>query len=266
MRETIVRLGLVLGGLALGLAVLEGGLRLAAQIAPAVLLRTGTAHDDGRLRIACVGDSHVYGAFLPARAGVSGAARRGVLRRRGVRGRRLQLRRTRARTRSRVRPPPAAHPRAGASPRSSSCWSGHSNDRNLSERGVGRARTRRASVESWRDLRLARLLQVLRVSVRDGGAAAARRPELRLVEQTARGRAPAARPGRRHGAGRHVARRRASSPPEEAERVTREDLAAIADGHPRRPVRSPVLLAYPAVLRPGARRRAARRSAATGVR
>ena len=86
MREAIVRLGLVCGGVLVGLVLLEGMLQLAATVAPALFTRASAPADaaririacvgdsraaaprDGRIRVACVGDSHVYGAFVPPAA------------------------------------------------------------------------------------------------------------------------------------------------------------------------------------------------------
>src|SRR5512140_2299060 len=48
----------------MGLAVIEGGLRVGAMVAPTLFARATAERDDGHLRIACVGDSHVYGAFV----------------------------------------------------------------------------------------------------------------------------------------------------------------------------------------------------------
>ena len=242
MRETIVRLGLVLGGLAIGLAVLEGGLRLAAQVAPAVLLRAATARDDARLRIACIGDSHVYGAFLPARSAFPEQLDL-VLRRRGIAAdvynfgvpgqNSFQVRQRLPRILERVRPHVVI------------VLVGHNNYWNLSERHV--AAPDKATAWGWRDLRLARLVHVLRVSLRDG-AAAARRPELRLVDQTAEGEHLLIDLG--DGMERvDMWRGEGELSPEETERVTHDDLVAITDAI-RGAGATPVLLTYPVTLRP----------------
>lgn len=242
LREVAVRTGLVVAGVVAALALIEGGLRLAAAWAPIVLTRAGDVRDDGRLRIACVGDSHVYGAFLPARAAfpeqLDAALRRwGVpadVYNFGIPGQNsFQVRRRLPRILERVRPAVVV------------VLVGHNNYWNLSERGVDAPDGERPW--SWRDLRLARMLQVLRMSVREG-AAAARRPDLRLVEQTAQGEHLLLDLG--DGIERVDMWRGAHElTADEAERVTREDLTAIVETI-RAAGAIPVLLAYPVVLRP----------------
>jgi hypothetical protein len=94
---------------------------------------------------------------------------------------------------------------------------------------------------------LVRLLHVLRVSVREG-AAAARRPELRIVESTEQGQRlmldlgdGLERVDMWRGAGELT--------PDEVERVTDEDLRAIVTSI-RDAGAVPVLLGYPVVVRP----------------
>ena len=236
-----MRLGLVVGGLVVALALVEVGLRVASLVAPALLLRHDAAPDDGRLRIACIGDSHVYGAFVPPGAAFPEQLDR-VLRRRGVPAdvynfgvpgqNSFQVRRRLPRILERVRPHVVV------------VLVGHNNYWNLSEREIEAPDAARAW--TWRDLRLARMLHVLRVSVREG-AAAARRPELRMVRQTEKGEQLLIDLGDGmeqvdmwRGAGELSSA--------DVERVTREDLRAIVGGI-REASAIPVLLDYPAVLR-----------------
>jgi lysophospholipase L1-like esterase len=250
VRATVVRIGLVIAGLAAGLAMVEGGLRLAALAAPVFFDRARALSDDRRLRIACVGDSHVYGAFVPRAEAFPEQLDRILLRQGvpvdvhnyGVPGQNsLQVLERLPRILERVRPHVVI------------VLVGHNNYWNLSERDVEAPPA--ASRWTWRDLRLGRLLHVLRVSLQEGRAAA-RRPDLRLVEKS--------------DLGQHILldlgdgmepldmwRGGYELEPAEVEQVTRDDIRAIV-----RLVRAagavPVLLGYPVVLR--AEREAVRRA------
>jgi len=242
VREVIVRLVLVVAGLLLGLAAIEGGLQVAALVAPALFARAWVGHDGGGLRIACVGDSHVYGAFVPPGAAFPEQLDR-ILHRRGVSARvynfgvpgqnSFQVRERLPRILARVRPQIVF------------VLVGHNNYWNLSERGVDAPA---APVSwAWRDLRLVRLLHVLRMSVREGSAAA-RRPDLRLVDQTASGEHLLLDLG--DGVERiDMWRGGHELAPEEVERVTAGDLHAIV-ALVRGAGATPILLGYPVVLRP----------------
>ena len=242
VREAIVRLGLVCGGVLVGLALLEGALRLAASVAPALLGRAVATTDPSRVRIACVGDSHVYGAFVPAVAAFPEQLDR-ILHRRGIAAdvynfgipgeNSYQVRTRLPRILERVRPQVVV------------VLVGHNNYWNLSER---QATTPAATwTWTWHDLRLVRLLHVLRVSLRDG-AAAARRPELRTVEEGKDGQRLVLDLG--DGLERVDMWRGAGElGPDEVERVTDEDLRAIV-ASVRAAGAVPVLLGYPVVLRP----------------
>jgi lysophospholipase L1-like esterase len=243
VREAIVRLGLVCGGVLIALALLEAGLRLAAVVAPAVFART-SAPRDGRMRVACVGDSHVYGAFVPAGAAFPEQLDR-VFRRRGIAAdvynfgipgqNSYQVRERLPRILEHVRPQVVI------------VLVGHNNYWNLSDRRADAPDAGTAYAWSWRDLRLVRLLHVLRVSVREG-AAAARRPELRLVEDNERGQRVMLDLG--DGLERLDMWRGAGElTPAEVERVTDEDLRAIVTTI-RAAGAVPVLLGYPVVIRP----------------
>jgi lysophospholipase L1-like esterase len=242
VRDVAMRMGLLIAGLAVGLAMVEGVLRLAAVAAPRVLERAKRHRADGRIRVACVGDSHVYGAFVPAPAAFPEELDR-ILRRHGVPvdaynygvpgQNSWQVRARLPRILERVRPQVVI------------VLVGHNNYWNLSERRIeapaGAARW------SWRDLRLARLLHVLRVYLQDGRAAA-RRPELRLVEQTELGEHLMLDLG--DGMERvDMWRGGHELSPDEVERVTYEDLRAIVD-LVRHAGAVPVVLGYPVVLRP----------------
>jgi lysophospholipase L1-like esterase len=242
VRETIARLGLVCGGVLLGLALLEGGLRLAAVVAPSVFTRAAAPADDARLRIACVGDSHVYGAFVPPRDAFPEQLDR-ILHRRGlpvdvynfgIPGQNsFQVRQRLPRILARVRPQVVV------------VLVGHNNYWNLSERRI--AAPESTPAWSWRDLRLARLLHVLRVSLSEG-AAAARRPELRMVAETPKGEQLLLDLGD----GMEQVDMwwgDQELPPDEIERITDEDLVAIVE-EIRGVGAVPVLLRYPVAVRP----------------
>jgi lysophospholipase L1-like esterase len=242
VREALTRIGLIVAGVVVALASIEGMLRLAAAWAPGLFARAGAVRDDGRLRIACVGDSHVYGAFVSPGAAFPERLD-AVLQRRGVPAdvynfgipgqNSFQVRQRLPRILERVRPAVVV------------VLAGHNNYWNLSERRVDAPEGVRPW--SWRDLRLARMLQVLRMSLREG-AAAARRPDLRLVEQTARGEHLLLDLG--DGIERvDMWRGDHELGTDEAERVTHDDLTAIVETI-RAAGALPVLLAYPAVLRP----------------
>jgi lysophospholipase L1-like esterase len=241
VRETAVRLGLVAGGLLVALLLLELGLRVAAAVAPALVLRSAAVRDDGRLRIACIGDSHVYGAFVPAGAAFPEQLDR-VLQRRGIPAdvynfgvpgqNSFQVRRRLPRILERV------HPHVVV------VLVGHNNYWNLSEREIDAPEV--APAWTWRDLRLARMLHVLRVSLREG-AAAARRPDLRMIQQTDQGEQLLLDLGD----GMEPVdmwRGRGELAPADVERVTGDDLRAIVAGI-REAGAIAVLLDYPAVLR-----------------
>ncbi len=243
MREAFVRLGLVCGGALVGLALLEGMLQLASLVAPAVFTRVAASGDPGRFRIACVGDSHVYGAYVRAAAAFPEQLDR-ILRRRGVAAdvynfgvpgqNSIQVRDRLPRILERVRPQVVV------------VVVGHNNYWNLSERagdGPGAA----TLAWTWRDLRLVRLLHVLRVSLREG-AAAARRPELRMLDATAQGQRLVMDLG--DGLERVDMWRGAGElTPEQVERVTDDDLRAIV-AEVRAAGAVPVLLGYPEAVRP----------------
>ena len=242
MREAIVRLGLVCGGVLVGLVLLEGALRLAAVAAPVLFARDSATSDAGRVRIACVGDSHVYGAFVPADDAFPEQLDR-ILHRRGIAAdvynfgipgqSSYQVRERLPRILERLRPQVVV------------VLVGHNNYWNLSERQV--AAPDAAFAWTWRDLRLVRLLHVLRVSLREG-AAAARRPELRIVEQNEHGQRLVLDLG--DGLERVDMWRGAGElSPDEVERVTDEDLRAIVTSI-RDAGAVPVLLGYPAIVRP----------------
>jgi lysophospholipase L1-like esterase len=242
VREAIVRLGLVCGGLVLGLVLLEGALRVAAIVAPALFTRAASLGAADRVRIACVGDSHVYGAFVPPDAAFPEQLDR-ILRRRGIAAdvynfgvpgqSSYQVRERLPRILERVAPQVVI------------VLVGHNNYWNLSERRLEAPAAARAW--TWRDLRLARLLHVLRVSVQEG-AAAARRPELRIVEQSERGQRLLLDLG--DGLERLDMWRGAGElAPDEVERVTDDDLRAIVTSI-RAAGAVPVLLGYPVVVRP----------------
>lgn len=243
MREAIVRLGLVCGGVLVGLALLEGVLRVAAIAAPALFGRAAGPADPARVRIACVGDSHVYGAFVPAAAAFPEQLDRILHRRRiaadvynyGIPGQSsYQVRERLPRILERVRPQVVV------------VLVGHNNYWNLSERQQAAA-PGAATPWSWRDLRLVRLLHVLRVSLREG-AAAARRPELRTVDDTARGQRLLLDLG--DGLEQlDMFQGGAELTPDEVERVTDDDLRAIVTSI-RAAGAVPVLLGYPVVVRP----------------
>src|SRR5262245_5647028 len=242
VREAIARLVVLLGGLVLGLGVIEVALQAAAAVAPGLLLRTHAPRDGARLRIACIGDSHVYGAFVPAHAAFPEQLD-AVLNAHGVPAdvynfgvpgqNSLQVRERLPRILALVRPQVVI------------VLVGHNNYWNLSERRVDAPDV--APSWTWRDLKLVRLLHVLRMSLREG-AAAARRPDLRLVEQTDRGE---------HlmvdlvdGVERIDMWRGAQElSPDEVERVTSDDLREIVS-LVRDAGAIPVLLAYPVTLRP----------------
>lgn len=243
MREAFVRLGLVCGGALVALALLEALLRLASLAAPALFTRVAATGDPGRFRIACVGDSHVYGAYVRASAAFPEQLDR-ILRRRGVAvdvynfgvpgQNSFQVRERLPRILERVRPQVVV------------VLVGHNNYWNLSEReGVGPAAATIAW--TWRDLRLVRLLHVLRVSLREG-AAAARRPELRMLDATEQGQRLVMDLG--DGLERLDMWRGAGElTPEQVERVTDEDLRAIVTDV-RAAGATPVLLGYPVAVRP----------------
>lgn len=241
LRRLVVRAGLVLGGLLVGLALVEGGLRLAAVVAPALLLRGKAVQNDGRLRIACVGDSHVYGAFVPPGAAFPEQLD-GVFRRRGIAAdvynygipgqNSFQVRERLPRILERVRPQVVI------------VLVGHNNYWNLSERRI--TAPEGTPAWTWRDLRLVRLAHVLAVFLRDG-AAAARRPDLRLVEQTDHGEHLTLDLG--DGVERvDMWRGEHELSAAEVDRVTRDDLAAIV-AMIRAAGGEAVLLDYPVALR-----------------
>jgi len=241
VRDAAVRLGLVIAGLVAGLVLLECGLRLAALAAPVLFDRAAEGRG-GQLRVACVGDSHVYGAFLPRTAAFPEQLDR-ILRRRGIPveasnygipgQNSIQVRERLPRILDRVRPHVVI------------VLVGHNNYWNLSEREVHAPEAR--ARWTWRDLRLGRLLHVLRVGLRDG-AAAARRPDLRLVEQSERGERLLLDLG--DGMERvDMWRGDHELTPPEIERVTHDDLRAIVDVV-RDAGAIPVLLGYPVVLGP----------------
>jgi lysophospholipase L1-like esterase len=242
LREGFARAALVIVGVAVALGLIEGGLRLAAAVAPDLFSRARAVRDDGRLRIACVGDSHVYGAFLPP-GDAFPEQLDAMLHRRGIAAdvynfgipgqNSFQVRRRLPRILERVRPGVVI------------VLVGHNNYWNLSERRVDAPDAGRPW--SWRDLRLARMLQVLRVHLRDG-AAAARRPDLRMVDDTKLGEHLLLDLG--DGIERvDMWRGDRELTPDEAGQVTYDDLTAMVEMI-RAAGAIPVLLAYPATLTP----------------
>lgn len=242
LREAFARAALVIVGVAVALALIEAGLRIAAAVAPDLFTRAGVVRDDGRLRIACVGDSHVYGAFLPPRDAFPEQLD-AVLHRQGIAAdvynfgipgqNSFQVRQRLPRILERVRPGVVI------------VLVGHNNYWNLSERRIDAPDAGRPW--SWRDLRLARMLQVLRIHLRDG-AAAARRPDLRMVEETKLGEHLLLDLG--DGIERvDMWRGDRELTTDEAEQVTHDDLIAIVETI-RAAGAIPVLLAYPVTLRP----------------
>jgi hypothetical protein len=90
MRTVLQRAALVALGLAIGLGLLEGGLRLAALVLPARFERESAAAarrpETGELVVLCVGDSHTFGFGVEPQEAYPVQAEE-ILRRHGVRAR-----------------------------------------------------------------------------------------------------------------------------------------------------------------------------------
>jgi lysophospholipase L1-like esterase len=89
LRAIVQRALLVGAGVVVGLALLEGALRLAAFVLPAHLLRaakTAVPREPGEFRVLCVGDSHTYGVGVAPDDAYPAQLER-ILRGRGVRAR-----------------------------------------------------------------------------------------------------------------------------------------------------------------------------------